>query len=107
MHLDKEVIKRTAELARLNFSEEEIIEAQKDLQKILTSFEVLLEVPISHEHDARSAFSTKGLENKDESLSHMEKDQVENSITTSDFLAQTPSREGAFVRVPAILAQST
>ncbi|KAB8031965.1 Asp-tRNA(Asn)/Glu-tRNA(Gln) amidotransferase subunit GatC [Fluviispira multicolorata] len=105
----RESVKRIAELSRLHLSEDEITQYQKELAKIIQAFNALSQVPLPKEllGDARSALGmAKGI-GADDSLSRMCSDEAKNSIATHDFLAQSPDREGVFVRVPAILASST
>lgn len=107
--LDFETVKRIADLARLALSEQEIIQYQKDLEKILKAFEALslIKLPGESAQDARSALLLEKYKNASESISHLQADEVNNSVSTQDFLSMCPDREGVFVRVPAILTPST
>lgn len=107
--LDQEMVKKIAGLARLELSDEEVLQYEKDLGKILNAFEALslVEIPGQGEGDARSVLLLKQHANASEAVSHMQKDEIHNSISTQDFLAGCPDREGVFVRVPAILTPST
>ena len=109
MELTKETVQRMAELSRLEFSDEEILQSQEELQKILHAFKSLSNIPMPEElkGDARSALALKQAQNLTDSISRMEKDEINNSLSTQNFLAQTPEREGVFVRVPAILNSTT
>ena len=109
MELDTQTVRRVAELSRLELSDEEVTQYQKDLGKILHAFHDLSNVPLPSEleGDARSALALKQAENQKDSLSRMQKDEVCNSISSQNFLDQTPEREGVFVRVPAILNSTT
>ncbi|WGL59264.1 aspartyl/glutamyl-tRNA amidotransferase subunit C [Pigmentibacter sp. JX0631] len=107
----RETVKRIAELARLQVTEEEITTYQAELAKILDAFKALAELPLPEDlaGDARSAIiMAKASQNNDsENISRLRPDVINNSIQTQVFLEQAPEREGVFVRVPAILTPST
>ena len=108
--LTLENVRRIADLARLKLTDDEVVRYQKELVKILKAFENLSDVPVPADlaGDARSALQTSALGNKlTEQLSRMRPDVVESLLTTKDLMAGTPDKEGAFVRVPAILDRST
>jgi aspartyl/glutamyl-tRNA(Asn/Gln) amidotransferase C subunit len=107
--LNEETVKKIAALSRLELTEEEIKTYQAEMQKILHAFQDLANVslPLELEGDARSALVLKQLSNSHEDISRMQEDKEHNSLTCQTFLAQSPDREGAFVRVPAILSSST
>ena len=109
MELTQEAVKRVAELSRLELNDQEIVEYQNDLQKILKAFESLIKIPLPTEleGDARSALVLKSAQNLSDNVSRMQKDEVNNAISSQDFLRETPEREGVFVRVPAILNSTT
>jgi aspartyl-tRNA(Asn)/glutamyl-tRNA(Gln) amidotransferase subunit C len=107
--LDQETVRKIAGLARLELSEQEVIQYQNDLEKILNAFEALslIQLPSQSAQDARSHLLLEQYKAASEDVSRMQKDEVNNSISTQDFLAGCPDREGVFVRVPAILTPST
>lgn len=107
--LTRESVKRIAELARLNLSEEEITHAQAELGKILTAFEALSKIPIPSEiaGEARSALALHGIQNPSEALSRLRPDVADNSLSTAAFLSQAPDTDSVYIRVPSILDRST
>lgn len=110
MQLTLENVKSIADLARLKLTADEVVRYQKELVKILNAFESLSQVPIPSDlsGDARSALyaSAIGTEGS-ESISRMRADVVQDLLKTNELLAAAPDKEGAFIRVPAILDRST
>lgn len=109
-HLTLENVRRIADLARLKLTDEEVSRYQKELVKILKAFENLSDIPVPANlaGDARSALQSSSLGNKlVEQLSRMRPDVVEDLLTTKDLMAGAPDKEGAFIRVPAIIDRST
>lgn len=109
MELNQEIVKKIGELARLELSEQDVTHYQADLQKILQAFNDLMLVPLPAEleGDARCALVLKQAQDFGEDMSRMQPDIAQNSLSTQNFLAQVPDREGSFVRVPAILNSMT
>lgn len=107
--LDEHVVRKIANLARLELSDQEVKQYQEDLGKILAAFETLEAVHVSNpnQQGQRSSLLASTYQGAVESVSHLQKDEINNSIATQDFLATCPDREGVFVRVPAILNSST
>lgn len=107
--LDKPTVLRIAELARLRLSSEEVDHYQQELTKILQAFETLSQVSLPQElsGDARSALVLKNCSDSSDKTSRLQEDKVNSQMATQTFLSMVPEREGVFVRVPAILAQST
>lgn len=107
--LSLETVRNIAELSRLALSPEEEILFQGELEKILTAFHALTQVPLPSEFlDSRSAFLFDNFQNTQEpaeQISHMRADLPINSLSTQTFMADMPDSEGVFVRVPAILNQ--
>ena len=91
--ISTDLVYKIAELGRLNLKPEEVDGYREGLQKILATFETLDE---THEVWEGENYSTP----TDNLLAS---DVPINSISTKDFLAGLPSREGVFARVPAIL----
>jgi aspartyl/glutamyl-tRNA(Asn/Gln) amidotransferase C subunit len=109
MELTLNTVKRIAELSKLELSEEEIQQSQKELLQILQAFESLSKFPLPEElqGDARSALVLKQAHSASDETSRLQKDEANNSLSSQSFLAQAPEREGVFVRVPAILNSTT
>lgn len=109
MELNAQIIKRIAELSRLELSETEVKQYQTDLQKILHAFSDLANISLPEElqGDARSGLILEQSDDLKEEVSRLQEDKVDNSLSTQSFLEQAPEREGVFVRVPAILTSTT
>lgn len=109
MELSQDNVKRIAELARLRLSNEEVNRYQTELLKILRAFNNLSNIPIPADlqGDARSALFVHGTKGASEDMSRMRQDAADNRLSTKDFLACAPDKDGVFVRVPAILERST
>lgn len=109
--VDIQMVRRIAELSRLFLSPTEEQDAQLYLNRILASFQALRDIPMpestSQNADERSAWVCETAQDKDESLSRLRADTVDNAVNTTEFLSQTPEREGRFLKVPAILTQQT
>ena len=103
--LTNETVKRVAELARLHLSDNEVQFYKSELQKILKAFQDLTQSK-SHSGE-RSDTLFKMISQPEESFSCMQKDTVQNVLHKASFLNQVPDKEGAFVRVPAILSSTT
>ena len=107
--LSRESVKRIAELARLNLSEEEVTRAQSELVKILSAFDALSKIPLPPElaGQARSALAVHAAENQSDFGSRLRADVAYNSLTTQEFLNESPDTDSVFIRVPSILDRST
>ena len=94
MRLSEENIRHVALLARIGIADDEINQMRDDLSGILGHFEVLGQIdtggvePTGHSVDLESV---------------MRDDVVEESVPLDEVLANTPNREGDFIRVLAVL----
>lgn len=94
MRLSEENVRHVALLARIGVADDEINQMRDDLSDILAHFEVLGQI------------DTCGVEPTGHSVnleSVMRDDVVEESVPLDDVLANTPNREGDFIRVRAVL----
>lgn len=107
MEMSRDRVTGIANLARLKLNEGEIERYQKELVKILRAFDDLAQVPIPKEleGDARSAITAAHAE--DCETSRVRADVIKNTLSTKDFLSASPDKDGAFVKVPAILERTT
>lgn len=105
MEFDSDTILQMATLARLHVAPAEIPVYQKALTNMLQLFGSIAALP--NTPDICSEQSPAPVSVATEALSRLRPDVAHNTIATNDFLAQVPDREGAFVRVPAILNSTT
>ena len=101
--LSKDEVKKIAQLARLKLSDEEIARYQVSLGRVLDAFKSLDQVATHELREHRSERAAQGLDVTSDATSRMRADVVDNSISTQTFIEQAPSREGVYLRVPAIL----
>ncbi|MBX9702804.1 MAG: aspartyl/glutamyl-tRNA amidotransferase subunit C [Silvanigrellaceae bacterium] len=107
--LTKENLQKIAELSRLHLTDDEMLHMQKELLKIIDAFQTIAKcsLPQELESTSRSGLLVKNAHSFSEKASRMRCDEPHNLTSSQEFLAQCPEREGAFVRVPAILTVST
>ncbi len=93
MHIDKELVERIADLAKLEFNEAELQEISTDLQQILDLIDKLNEL------------DTDGIEpliHLNENVA-MREDKVKQIIERAEILAQAPHSNGEFYKVPKVI----
>lgn len=94
MDISKEEIKRTAELARLEFTDEELDAFQENFQKIvdyvgkIDQLELENVAPMTHIHDFTR--NTRADEGKD-------------GLSTADALKNAPKKSDTYFKVPKVL----
>ena len=94
MRLTTEEMRHLAALARVGMSDEEVERMRDQMSGILGHFDVLQDV------------DTEGVEPTGHSMdleSVMREDEVRESVSREDALANAPHREGDFLRVRAVL----
>lgn len=94
MRLTEEEVRHIALLARVAMSDEEVEEMRGQLSNILDHFDVLQQV------------DTEGVEPTGHSVdveSVMREDQVEDSLSLDEAMANAPQRKGDLIRVRAVL----
>jgi aspartyl-tRNA(Asn)/glutamyl-tRNA(Gln) amidotransferase subunit C len=91
--VDKETIKKVAELSRLNLTEKEIESMQRDFEEILASFEILKECPTVEED-----ICTHPLDEKN----NYREDELAMPISQEEALKDTPNIDGYFKGPKAI-----
>ena len=92
--LDKEEVKKVAELARLKLSEKEIIKHGENLAAILEYFEGLNSAPTEN---------TEPLYNASGSANIVEGDKIIESFEQSELLANAPEKFEGFIKVKRVL----
>jgi len=107
--LSIETVQKIAKLSRLALTEDEVKIFHKELEQVLQAFQTLSEVEIPEElTKSQSALllnSQNTSKTATEALSSFQADDVNNSLSTENFIASTPEHEGVFVKVPAVLNQ--
>lgn len=94
MKIDKQLISHLEHLARLELSEEEQNQIQKDLNEILDMVEKLNELdtdgvePLVYINEAGNVWRP---------------DQVQNQVERSDALKNAPEQDGSFFKVPKVI----
>lgn len=94
MGIPLEEVKRVAELARLRFTDQELIRMAGELEKILTYVRKLEEVdtsnvePMSHVHG---------------DTSRLREDDNVQRINRDEALSNAPDTDGKFFRVPKVI----
>lgn len=83
-----------AELAKLELSEEEKRNFQKDLNQIVAYFEKLNELDTS---------AVEPLSHAREILNVMRKDRAKTSLPVDEALSNAPDRKGSFFKVPKVI----
>ena len=94
MRLTEEEVRHIALLARVAMSDEEVEEMRGQLSNILDHFDVLQQV------------DTEGVEPTGHSVdveSVMREDQVDDSLSLDEAMANAPQRMGDLIRVRAVL----
>lgn len=94
MEIDKPLISRLEQLARLELSEEEREDLRKDLNNILTMVEKLQELDLE---------GVAALVYVNEELSKPRPDQVEGQVGRKEALRNAPESDGEFFLVPKVI----
>ncbi|MFH1189466.1 MAG: Asp-tRNA(Asn)/Glu-tRNA(Gln) amidotransferase subunit GatC [Candidatus Omnitrophota bacterium] len=97
MKIDRETVKRVALLSRLSLAEDEISEYGSQLASILDYISKLNEIDTKDVPPTSHALST--LKNV------YRKDVLKPSLTAEDALANAPSKDGDFFKVPQIIGK--
>ncbi len=94
MKIDKQLISKLENLARLKLSEDESKDLQTDLNAILEMVEKLQEL------------DTEGVEPLvyiNEEVNVFRKDKVENQVSQDEALRNAPDHDGSFFKVPKVI----
>ena len=94
MKLSREEVSHIALLARLGLSETEVDKLSEQLSNILENFEVLQQVDTT---DVPPTAQPIPLQNV------MRNDEVSDSLSQAQVLANAPQKEGGYFRVRAVL----
>lgn len=94
MEVNRDIIDKLARLSRLHFSEEEKIEIQADLQKMI------------HFVDKLNELDTTGLEpvlHMSNEVNRLRPDEVKGSVSAEEALANAPGKQDHFFTVPKVI----
>ena len=94
--LSRADVEHVAHLARLGLSDEELVRLEGQLNHILDQYAILATVPTDHIAPTAQTIELENILRDDVAMPSLDQEAV---------LSNAPSREGAFVVVPAILAE--
>jgi aspartyl-tRNA(Asn)/glutamyl-tRNA(Gln) amidotransferase subunit C len=96
MRIDKDLVEKIAHLARLQFNDAEKIKIEADLNRILDFMETLNEVDTS---------MVEPLIYMNDEVNVLRKDEVIQTITHEEGLANAPKKDTDYFRVPKVIEQ--
>ena len=94
MEVNDELINNLAQLARLEFNNEEKIEIKNDLQKMIAFIDKLNEIDTS---------GVEPLLHMSENINVLRDDEVKGSICREDALKNAPLHDEQFFKVPKVI----
>ncbi|MGB9695758.1 MAG: Asp-tRNA(Asn)/Glu-tRNA(Gln) amidotransferase subunit GatC [Ignavibacteria bacterium] len=94
MGVSLEEVKHIANLAKLNFNENQLTKLQKDLNKVLDYIDKLNELDLS---------GVEPLENINETENIFKKDKEIKWLSTEEALRNAPQRTSNFFKVPKVI----
>jgi aspartyl-tRNA(Asn)/glutamyl-tRNA(Gln) amidotransferase subunit C len=97
IQIDEKLVKNIASLARLDLSKEETEMFIAQFKDILEYVSILNEVDTENVPPAYLSSNNKNQPREDE---------IEASISTAEFIANSPQSDGRYVKVPAVLGES-
>jgi aspartyl-tRNA(Asn)/glutamyl-tRNA(Gln) amidotransferase subunit C len=96
MRIDKDLVEKIAHLARLQFNDTEKVKIEADLNRILDFMETLNEVDTS---------KVEPLIYMNDEVNVLRKDEVIQTITHEEGLANAPKKDTDYFRVPKVIEQ--
>ncbi len=96
MRIDKDLVEKIAHLARLQFNDTEKVKIEADLNRILDFMETLNEVDTS---------MVAPLIYMNDEVNVLRKDEVIQTITHEEGLANAPKKDTDYFRVPKVIEQ--
>ncbi len=94
--LTRAEVEHVAHLARLGLTDEELVRLEGQLNHILDQYAILATVPTDHIAPTAQTIELENILRDDVAMPSLDQEAV---------LSNAPAREGAFVVVPAILAE--
>ena len=95
--IDRKTVEEIAFLARLKLTDEEIDRFSKELGQIIEYFEQLKEVDVSN---------VKVTTNTDVNTDLLREDEIQESLSRTEFLKNAPKHIDGLLQVPAIFEES-
>lgn len=92
--LTREEVLHVAKLARLEFTEDEIVKYQKELNEILNYIDMLNEVDTK---------DIKALTQVNDDVNNLRQDDIKKSLTVQEALCNAPNAEEGTVIVPKVV----
>ena len=96
MRIDKDLVEKIAHLARLQFNDTEKVKIEADLNRIIDFMETLNEVDTS---------MVEPLIYMNDEVNVLRKDEVIQTITHEEGLANAPKKDTDYFRVPKVIEQ--
>ena len=96
MRIDKDLVEKIDHLARLQFNDTEKVKIEADLNRILDFMETLNEVDTS---------MVEPLIYMNDEVNVLRKDEVIQTITHEEGLANAPKKDTDYFRVPKVIEQ--
>lgn len=99
--LDRTAVAHVAKLARLDLATDQVESYQQQLERVLEHVAKLTELdvtgvePMNHPPPPPGAEAT--------SINRLDDDQVDQSLTAEQFLANAPQQQGSLLAVPKVL----
>lgn len=90
----KEIIRKTAELARLSFPEKELATYAQKVDSVLKYVEQLRQLDTEKIEPMSHAMEVKGV---------LREDTIQKSPDPDDIIANAPDRDGRFYQVPRVI----
>lgn len=94
MDISNETIDKLADLAKLEFSDSQKESLKTDMNRIISFFEKMNEVPTEN---------VEPLIFMSEQLNHLREDEVVQTITHEEALRNAPAKDSDYFRVPKFL----
>lgn len=99
--ISKEEVKKVARLARLDITEKELAEFQKELSAILDYFELLKEVNVNNIQP--TFHPTELFFRKKSEIMRKDKKEPEKKETIDELINSAPEKKGRYIKVKAVL----
>ncbi|MCS7028861.1 MAG: Asp-tRNA(Asn)/Glu-tRNA(Gln) amidotransferase subunit GatC [Bacteroidia bacterium] len=95
MNIDENLIRRLANLAKLEFEGEDLTQIQQDLTQILNFVNKLNELDTTN---------VEPLIHIVDEVNHLREDIVKQEITHQEALSNAPKKDSDYIRVPKVLS---
>jgi aspartyl-tRNA(Asn)/glutamyl-tRNA(Gln) amidotransferase subunit C len=92
--VDKKIVKKVAELARLDLTDKELVKLSRDLDEILSAFRTLQKIPTKGVKPSFQPIDVKNV---------LRDDRVEPSIPRNRLLRNLKNKEGGYIKGPRVV----